>query len=468
MIERMHWSLAQVADATGGRLLAPEGASLASPEQVVTSVTIDSRTARAQSLFVPIVAARDGHRFLQDAIDHGATAVVLAAGRGPVPVPSVEVADTGRALLDLGRAARDRFARPIAGITGSVGKTSTKDLAASTLARRWRVAASERSFNNELGVPLTLVNVPDAADVAVVEMGARGPGHIAALCTIARPTIGVVTAVTAAHTECFGTIDGVAAAKGELVEALPATGTAILNADDDWVLGMAARSAARVLRYSAGRGAGAGAAESGAGVGADIVASQLSVDRDLRPRFVLRSPWGSASVHLAVRGAHQVGNALAAAAIALLCDVPVAEVAAGLEEATISAWRMQLQRTPSGAAVLNDAYNANPASMAAALRALAALPARRRVAVVGLMAELGDLAVPEHQQAARLAGQLGIQLIAVGTDLYGVASVDGVDGALAALRDRLGGDLEESDAVLVKASRVVGLERLAELLVDGT
>ncbi|MBO0730860.1 MAG: UDP-N-acetylmuramoyl-tripeptide--D-alanyl-D-alanine ligase [Acidimicrobiaceae bacterium] len=452
MIERMHWSPSQLAAATAGRLVE----SIAGErDAVVTSVTIDSRLVRPGGLFVPIVASRDGHAFLQDAIDHGAAAVIFATGQAPTGVPAIQVADTSVALLDLGRAARGRLDGPVVGITGSVGKTSTKDLAATALGRRWVVAASERSFNNELGVPLTLVNAGPDTGVTVLEMGARGPGHIRLLCEVARPTIGVVTAVAAAHTDSFRSLDAIAAAKGELIEALPEAGTAVLNADDERVAAMARRTSAPVLRYSA---AAAG--------GADIVASQVSLDKELRARFVLRSPWGSAAVHLGARGLHQVGNALAAGAVALRCDVPVGEVAVALEQAVMSPWRMQLERTRRGAFVLNDAYNANPASMAASLQALVALPATRRVAVVGLMAELGDLAVSAHQEAAELAASLGIELIVVGTDLYGVPPVDGVDGALAALRSRLGGDPAEGDAVLVKASRVVGLEQLAAQLLD--
>jgi UDP-N-acetylmuramoyl-tripeptide--D-alanyl-D-alanine ligase len=436
----MRFSATDVAAAVGGSLHGDGSAE-------VDGVAIDSRLVRGGELFVPIVADRDGHDFIPAAVAAGA-AVVLTQERVPDGVTAVAVADTAAALLDVGRLARKQLGTMVVGITGSVGKTSTKDLLAACLSRRWRTAASERSFNNELGVPLTLANAPDGTQAVVVEMGARGSGHVALLCDVARPTIGVVTAVVHAHTEMFGSIDEVAAAKGELVESLPAAGTAVLNADDRRVAAMADRTAARILRYSV----------DGA-PGADLVAEGLRVDDDLRGHFTLRSPFGSAEVALDARGEHQVGNALAAAGAALACGVAVDEVAAGLGDAVLSPWRMDLRRAGSGAVVLNDSYNANPASMAAALRSLAAVPARRRVAVLGLMAELGDHSQVEHEAVLALADELGILVIPFETVAYGAPAAEGIEGALAAL-----GELGDGDAVLVKGSRVAGLERVAAAL----
>ena len=365
-------------------------------------------------------------------------------------LPVVAVRDTAEALLALGRAARDRLAATVIGITGSVGKTSTKDLAAAALRAGLRTVASEKSFNNELGVPLTLANAYEDVEAAVIEMGARGSGHISRLCRVARPQIGVVTAVVAAHTEAFGDLDAVAMAKAELVEALPPGGTAILNADDARVSAMATRTAARTLRYSR---------VAASPTGADLVAEDIVLDDGLRPRFTVRSPWGSVAVRLEARGAHQVSNALAALAVAGSCGVPLHAAATALATARLSPWRMDLQHTPAGTAILNDAYNANPASMAAALQALAALPARRRVAAIGEMAELGARSQEEHRAIATLADRLGLELMAVSTDAYGVAGVPGIDAAVATL-----GQLGPHDAVLVKASRVAGLERLAARL----
>ena len=258
-----------------------------------------------------------------------------------------------------------------------------KDLLSAVLAVRWPTAAS--AGFNELGVPLTLAGAPDGTRALVVEMGARAVGDVAALCALARPAVGVVTRVAAVHTATFGSLEDVARAKGELVEALPPDGTAVLNAADPRVAAMAGRTRARTLTYADG---------------GDVQAEDVRLDADLRPSFALVTPWGRAEVQLAVRGAHMVDNALAAAAAALVCGVALDEVAAGLDRAGLSRWRMELATLPSGARVLNDAYNANPTSMAAALRALAALDAERRIAVLGVMAEIGPSSDEEHRTSA--------------------------------------------------------------------
>ena len=431
----MRFLASDVAAATGG--------ALHGPDVGIDGVSIDSRATTSGQLFVPIVGERDGHDFIAGAVAAGAAATMTHAAV-PTGVTSIAVADTAAALLDVGRLARGRLGALVVGITGSVGKTSVKDMTAAALGRRYRTAASEKSFNNELGVPLTLANAADDTQAAVIEMGARGRGHIRLLCDVARPTVGVVTAVAPAHVELFGSVEEVATAKAELVEDLPAAGTAVLNADDERVAAMARRTPARVLTYSA------------AGAAADVVAERLVVDDELRPRFTMRTPAGSIDVELAVRGVHQAANALAAAAAALACGVPLADVAAGLAQAQLSPWRMDLRRSPSGAWVLNDAYNANPSSREAALRSLAALPARRRIAVLGYMAELGTDAAAAHADVAAVAADLGIDVVAVGTDLYGIEPVGDPVAALGALAD--------GDAVLVKGSRVAGLEELAAAL----
>jgi UDP-N-acetylmuramoyl-tripeptide--D-alanyl-D-alanine ligase len=430
----------EVAAATGGRLHGPD--------VPVDGAVIDSRSVRGGELFVPLVAERDGHEFVGGALEAGAAAYLTV--RDPAGGTAVVVDDTAAALTRLGRAARDRLPDRVIGITGSVGKTSVKDLVAAAIATELPVVASERSFNNELGVPLTLLAAPEGCEAAVVEMGARGAGHIRLLCSVARPTVGVVTAVGLVHTETFGTLDDVARAKSELVADLPSSGTAVINVDDERVAAMAAVTPAAVLRYGLDPAV------------ADVVAEDVTLDDELRPSFRVRSPWGSAAVRLGVRGHHQVPNALAAVAAAAACGVALDAVAEGLARAALSPWRMELARTPAGALVVNDAYNANPVSVAAALRSLAALPARRRIAVLGTMAELGEVAAREHRVVADLAESLGIEVVAVGEPRYGVGLEPGLAEAAARLED-----LGEGDAVLVKGSRVAGLERLAELLVGG-
>jgi UDP-N-acetylmuramoyl-tripeptide--D-alanyl-D-alanine ligase len=330
-------------------------------------------------------------------------------------------------------------------VTGSAGKTSTKDLLGAVLQPELATVVSERSFNNELGVPLTLFNAEDGTHAAVLEMGARGFGHIAWLCELARPDVGVVTNVGAAHTEMFGSVDGVAKAKGELVAALPRSGTAVLNADDERVVAMAALTVARVLGFGVDSG--------------DVRAVDPVLDDELRVSFRLSTPWGEADVHLQARGLHQAVNAAAAAAAALAVHVPLDHIASRLEMATLSPWRMDVRTASSGVLVINDAYNANPASMTEALKALAHVPAARRIAVIGPMLELGDLSDDEHARIGALTRELGVRAVAVGAPAYGVENVASIDDAVALL-DVLGA----GDAVLVKASRAAGLERLADLL----
>jgi UDP-N-acetylmuramoyl-tripeptide--D-alanyl-D-alanine ligase len=419
------------------------GGTLHGPDVEVTDATIDSRAVRGGELFVPVPATRDGHDFIGTALTAGANAYLTA--RRSTGGTAIAVADTVQALGLLGRWARSQLSDRVVGITGSTGKTSTKDLLAAILQRRGVVAASARSFNNELGVPLTLFNAPSDADATVVEMGARGAGHIAHLCTLARPTIGIVTNIGFAHTAQFGSIDDVARAKGELPAALPVGGTAVLNADDERVSAMKADTVASVLTFGLEAG--------------DVRAARLALDRELRPSFQLMTPWGDVTVHLQARGRHQVPNALAAAAAALTLDADLGDVAAGLHDAALSPWRMEVALTRHGATVVNDAYNANPQSTEAALRALAGLDARQHIAVLGPMLELGDVSVREHRRIGELARALGISVISVGAPGYGGDDVAGIEGALQRLHE-----LGPGDAVLVKASRAAGLERLAEAL----
>jgi UDP-N-acetylmuramoyl-tripeptide--D-alanyl-D-alanine ligase len=429
----------ELAVATGGRLDGPDVA--------FDGASIDSRSIRPGQLFVPIVAERDGHAYIPAALAAGAAAYLTSAP--PQGGTAVVVADTAVALQTAGRLARSTLAdaTPVVGVTGSLGKTSVKDLLAGVLSRRLRTAASERSFNNELGVPLTLLNAPGGTEAIVVEMGARDSGHIAELCAITSPTIGIVTRVAAVHTEIFGTIDDVARAKAELVRSLPASGTAVLNAGDERVAAMASETHAAVVTY---------------GTGGAVHATGVVLNGLLRSTFQLRSPWGDAEVLLGARGGHQVENALAAAAAGFVCGMSLEDVVGGLAAGVLSPWRMELATAPSGAVVLNDAYNANPTSMAAALEALAAIPAERRIAVLGVMAELGEGSDAAHTVIGALAARLDIRVIAVAARAYGGEDVPDIDAALVAL-----GPLGEGDAVLVKGSRVAHLEQLAARLMAG-
>jgi UDP-N-acetylmuramoyl-tripeptide--D-alanyl-D-alanine ligase len=407
---------------------------------------IDSRQLHPGELFVPVVGQRDGHDYIPHALAAGAAAYLTM--RPPRGGTAVMTDNTITALNTLARWARRRLPDRIVAVTGSVGKTTTKDLLAAVLARRFLVGASPRSFNNDLGVPLSLLGVPAHAEAVVIEMGTGGVGEIARHCELTKPNAGIVTRIAPAHLETLGDLAGVARAKAELVEALPASGLAVLNADDPWVAAMRRRTRAAVLTF-------------GLLAQAEVVATAVTVGDDLRPRFRLCSPWGAADVRLAARGEHQVDNALAAAALALAWGVPLHEVTTALEQAPLSPGRMQLERTPSGALLLDDAYNASPASMTEALRSLARLPAQRRVAVLGAMAELGARSDGYHRAVRSLAQALGIRLIQVGPGAYGAERVTSAEEAVAAL-----GAIGDGDAVLIKGSRITGMDRVARALLS--
>jgi UDP-N-acetylmuramoyl-tripeptide--D-alanyl-D-alanine ligase len=447
----MRFDAARLAADLGGELVGVDGAQGALR---LDGLSIDSRALVPGQMFAAVADERDGHEFVPAARAAGAPAVLVA--RLVDDGPSILVPDVERALFRLGGIARRRLPELVVGITGSVGKTTTKDLLASVLTERFATAASHRSFNNELGVPITLANASEDTEATVIEMGARGHGHIAQLCAVALPTVGVVTAVQAVHTEHMGGEHQIAVAKRELVEMLPPDGLAVLHDADPRVAAMAAHTRAAVLTFGGGPAGG----DTG-----DVWADEVTVDQQLRPRFVLRSAWGSVEVQMGARGVHNVPNALAAATVALWTGMSLASVAAGLGNPIDSPWRMELHHTASGATVLNDAYNAGPASMAAALRSLATLPASRRLAVLGVMAELGGRSVDEHARIAGLAADLGIEVLAVATDLYGVAPLDDAPAAVAAVRAALA-DGPSDTAVLVKGSRVAGLEVVARELLD--
>jgi len=430
----MRFTASEIARATGGTLVGDDTDCV--------GASIDTRTIAIGELFVPIVDARDGHDFIKIAMAAGCGAYLTQ--REPQGGTAIVVEDTGAALTALGQQARRRHGGTVIGITGSVGKTSVKDLTLAAIGSTRIAHASPRSFNNELGVPLTLVNAPAEVEVLIVEMGARGIGHIADLCQIAKPDIGIVTYVGAVHTSEFGTVEAVAQAKGELVAALPAEGKAILNADCGPVLDMKESSPAPVITY---------------GAGGDISATNIVVDDELRPTFDLVTFGRTYNVSLPVHGVHQVSNALAALAAAETVGVAPSQAIAGLAHATVSPWRMELGRSQRGTVVINDSYNANAISTEAALRSLAALDAQRRVAVLGLMAELGDRHDEDHWAMAQLCRELNIQLIAFDEPAYGVD----VATSFAEVIERIG-PLGQSDAVLVKGSRVAGLEKLAERL----
>ena len=466
-------TLARIAEITGGRLHGEPGA-------VVTGeVVIDSRRAGPGGLFAAVPGERaDGHDFAPAAIAAGAVAV-LATRPVPVPsvlAPSILVGDVPAALAALARFVVDSLpAVTIAGITGSSGKTTTKDLAAQLIERLGPTIAPAGSFNNEFGHPLTVLRADSSTRYLVLELSARGPGHIAYLCGIAPPRYGAVLNVGHAHAGEFGGLDQVARAKGELVEALPAGGAAILNADDPRVLAMAARTAARVVTF----GVTPHAPLSSHVPQPTIQAADVRLDELGRPAFTLLTPEGQARVTLRLHGAHIVPDALAAAALARELGLGPADIADGLSAAVArSRWRMEVHRRGDGVTIINDAYNANPESVRAAVAALCHLARDGRAfAVLGHMAELGAVSRASHEDVGEFAARADLAgLIAVGEEaapiLAGARRVRSWTGEALAVPDAaaaleaVANQLKPGDVVLVKASRVAHLEGVAEQLIE--
>ena len=461
-------ALSRLAEWAGGELTGGDATALVGPD-----VATDSRGLSPGAVFVAVPGERvDGHDYVAAAGASGAGAA-LVSRRVDADLPQVVVADTVAGLSDLARnVVADARARGlvVVGVTGSSGKTSTKDLIAQVLAPAGPTVAPVGSFNNEIGAPLTACRVDAATRFLVTEMGARGLGHVAWLCGITPPTIGAVLNVGRAHLGEFGSQDVIAQAKGELVEALDADGWAVLNAADPLVAAMASRRRARVAWF----------ADAGEPEGGDlrVWASDVVADDLQRFSFTLHADGavtGSEPVALGVLGRHNVANALAAAAVALAagCDLP------GVAEALTSArpqsrWRMELVTRADGLAILNDAYNANPDSMAAALTSLAGLrrDGGRVVAAVGDMLELGDTSAQAHRAVGELAARLGVdEVLAIGA--FGNHVIDGVAagggrGQYLEGKDELTRHLRASlgprDVVLVKASRGLALETVAEAL----
>jgi len=485
-------TLDRIAAIVGGRLLDVPGLDFGDddghpdgPIRVRGSVEFDSRACADGSLFVAFKGEQvDGHQYLPAAAANGAVAAIVTREPGDRGgLPCILVDDAAVALGRLAHAVLRMLPElTVIGITGSSGKTSTKDLVAALLEPLGPTVAPTGSFNNEIGHPYTVLRADERTRFLVLELSARGVGHIAYLAGIAPPRIGAVLNVGSAHLGEFGSREAIAQAKGELVQALPPAsdgGVAVLNLDDPIVAQMAALTDARVV----------GVGESAA---ADVRAEGLSLDEFERAAFTLVAGGGSVPVQLRLSGEHHVANALSAAAIALECGADLAQVAAGLSGAQArSRWRMEITERPDGVVIVNDAYNANPESMRAALKALAGMGRARRaagpgferarsgrtIAVLGPMAELGDSSLVEHDAIGRLAVRLDISLVvAVGEaarPLYQAAGLEGswdgesqwaadVDAALEILREQI----QPGDVVLVKASRSARLERLAQALID--
>jgi UDP-N-acetylmuramoyl-tripeptide--D-alanyl-D-alanine ligase len=421
----------------------------------VTGVTIDSRKVKAGDLFVAFKGERvDGHDYLADAKARGAVAA-LVERKVDIDLPQVQVDNVELALGDLASAVRAQRNARVIGITGSNGKTTVKTLTASILSRHGRTHVNTGSFNNEIGLPLTLLWMPEDTEYAVLEMGAGKPGDIDYLAAIARPDIGLVNLIAPAHLERMGTIEMVAETKGALYRALPADGVAVINADDAFASFFSGLAGGRkVLRFGL---------DHKADVGADILEQRVDGSH-----FVLSTPHGDAEVSLPLAGRHNIANALAASAIALALDVPLDTIVEGLESASAVEGRLKRIAMPGGWTLIDDSYNANPSSMHAAIDTLALADGERWL-VLGDMAELGHDARALHASVGRHAHERGIQkLFAVGplnaaaVDSFGAGGTHFADKA--ALIDALRTQLRAGVTVLIKGSHSSGMEQVVAAL----
>jgi UDP-N-acetylmuramoyl-tripeptide--D-alanyl-D-alanine ligase len=450
-------TLAEIAAIVGGSI---DG----DPETRVTGPAfLDSRRPEPGGLFVAIAGERvDGHDFADAAVDGGAAALI---GSRPTGRPTVVVDDVQAALHTLAAEVLRRLRRDdpdlrVVAITGSQGKTTAKDMVAAILSDFAPTVATYQSFNNELGLPLTVLRAAPGTRYLVLEMGARGIGHIADLCVTAPPDVSLVLNVGLAHLGEFGSQQAIAQAKGEIIEALGPDGVAVLNLDDPLVAAMAPRTRGRVRTFGRGQGAG-------------VRLEGVELDDLGRPSFDLHQARERVHVRLRLLGEHQATNAAAAAAVGLALGLTLEGIGASLARIErLSPWRMELHERADGLVVVNDAYNANPDSMRAALETLAGIgrrTGRRTVAILGEMRELGDASADEHRALGRLTVELGIdRVIVVGDGARPItesARAASFYASLAeagdAVRDNVGG----AEVVLVKASRAAGLEQLAAVLV---
>ncbi|MGN6565919.1 MAG: UDP-N-acetylmuramoyl-tripeptide--D-alanyl-D-alanine ligase [Thermomicrobiales bacterium] len=446
----------------------PGGMDTGQPPASFSRVGIDSRTIEPGDLFVAVRGeVQDGHRFVLDAARHGAAGAIVACGRAAefaAAAPALALIEVAEPLTALGALAaywRRKFTIPVVGITGSVGKSSTKELAAGVLGTRLKVLKSPKSYNNEFGLPLSVLLIEPETEVAVLEMGTYGPGELTALSRIAQQTIAAVTNIGYTHLERMGTREVIAQAKGELVAALPLDGVAVLNGDDPRVRPMAELTQARTIFYGQG--------------GACALRATDVVDHGLAG-LSFNLIWQDETErldHVPLRGAHSVYTALATAGIALAVGLPFADVVEGLRREHASV-RLVVVPGRNGATIIDDSYNAAPESALAALAILAATPSRRRLAVLGDMLELGAYEEEGHRIVGRRVAELVDELLTIGPrariiadearrsglPANAIASFDRKDEVVAALAPHLG----EGDTVLIKGSRGLALEDVVTAL----
>jgi UDP-N-acetylmuramoyl-tripeptide--D-alanyl-D-alanine ligase len=461
------WTLDSVLKATGGKLLA------AGKEQRFLGISTDSRTLRPGDLFVALVGENfDGHQFVAQAASSGSAGVVVALTEvegldtQALQIPVIGVRDTLRAFGDLASFWRGRYSIPVVAITGSNGKTTTKEMIAAILSRSWRVLKNHGTFNNLVGVPLTLLQLDSTHEAAVIEMGMNQPGEIERLTEIVQPSVGMITNIQPAHLEGLGDLASIQAAKGALFAGMPATGTIVVNRDDSRVLNEASSFPGRQVRFSS------------KGDPAEVSLERvIGVDGE-GSRFLLRLPKETLEVHLPVLGLHHIKNAVAAAAVAWALNLPASSIGAALANFHPVDKRMEVLTLPGDIRVINDTYNANPGSMAAALETLMQVKQQgRALAVLGDMLEMGEDSASLHRQVGSEAAKEGVDyLLAMGKQasylLAGAAEAGmawdqlteaGNHEEIAAQVHSL---LVAGDWVLVKGSRGMRMEKVVEALIE--
>lgn len=452
----MRLTVAEIAAATGGQILRGD------PGTAVTGISTDTRSLRVGDAFFALVGERDGHAFVSDAAGQGASALIVAgnakSGTGEAAV--IKVADTLLALGDLAAKYRRRFDVRIAGVTGSVGKTTTKEMLAAILNGSGTVLKNAGNFNNEIGLPLTIFELEPKHRYAVLEMAMRGPGEIDRLAEIAGPEVGIITNIGISHIERLGSVENIARAKGELLRRLPESGAAVLDAECEWFGFLSKMAPCRVVTF-------------GFSEKAEVRASNLTMDDAGCPSFDISADGQKARVRLSAPGEHNARNALAAVAASLRFDVPITRAADALRSCELPEMRMNVSNTADGITVVDDTYNASPASMAAALRLMRTLRGNRKVAVLGDMLELGDQSESAHREVGELAVEYGAELlvtvgeraklIAEGARSAGlgadqVKSFAQSDEVVESLKPML----TRGDVVLLKGSRAMKMERIVE------
>jgi UDP-N-acetylmuramoyl-tripeptide--D-alanyl-D-alanine ligase len=435
------------------------------PEGKITGVSTDTRTLKPGDLFVALTGeSSDGHKFLADALTRGASGVVVSRKVESKHL-TIRVDDALVALGELAAYYRSKFSPTVVGVTGSVGKTTTKEMIAAVVAARGPVLKNAGNFNNEIGLPLTLFELAPKHKTAVVEMAMRGPGQIAYLARIARPSIGVITNIHVTHIELLGSLDAIADAKGELLDFLPSDGAAILNADDAYFDYLSRRSNARVISF-------------GEGPKAEVRAVSAGLDSKGCCSFEVITPTGSFDVRVPVPGEHNIKDALAAIAVGEVLGIEHKHMREALANFTAPEKRSNVIPTRRGFVIIDDTYNASPASVLSALKTLSMMEGGRRIAVLGDMLELGEHAVNAHMEIGRAVRENGVDMLVVVGQLAKLISRAAIDAGLPVdavseyddswqAASEVPGKLRERDVVLVKGSRSMKMERVVEGLLGG-